>query len=161
MLLVQFAPILLFLTIYGGGVQAVARRWHEQRGSLCSVCHRGRFLAPARETACEVSASARHVDSAPQAMCTVLPVRGKPTRSHHSLSVVYATQHPSTLSGVWMRAGVPITCPEIPCTLRSQTSSPERRDSIKTTGCGQLLRVVKCTVLGRIHVLRVPDNRGI
>ena len=60
-----------------------------------------------------------------------------------------------------MRAGVPITCPEMPATLRSQTSSLERRDSIKTTGCGQLLRVVKYAVLGRIHVLRSPDNRGI
>lgn len=60
-----------------------------------------------------------------------------------------------------MRAGVPITCPEMPSTLRSQTSSLERRDSIKTTGCGQLLRVVKYAVLGRIHVLPAPDNRGI
>jgi hypothetical protein len=46
-----------------------------------------------------------------------------------------------------MRAGVPITCPEMPSTLRSQTSLLERRDSIKTTGCGQLLRVVKYAVL--------------
>lgn len=60
-----------------------------------------------------------------------------------------------------MRAGVSITCPEMPSTLRSQISSLERRDSIKTTGCGQLLRVVKYAVLGGIHVLRAPDNRGI
>jgi hypothetical protein len=47
-----------------------------------------------------------------------------------------------------MRAGAPITCPEMPSTLRSRTSSLERRDSIKTTGCGQLLSVLKYAVLG-------------
>lgn len=47
-----------------------------------------------------------------------------------------------------MRAGVPLTCPVMPSTLRSQTSSFERRDSIKATGCGQLLSVLKYAVLG-------------
>jgi DNA-binding transcriptional regulator YiaG len=64
-------------------------------------------------------------------MCTLMPAQftANLTRSQGSLSVVYATQHPSTLSGVWMRAGAPITCPEMPSTLRSQTSSLQRRDS--------------------------------
>src|SRR6266702_4765050 len=105
------------------------RRWREQRGSLCSVCHRGKLLAPARETACEVSASARHVDSGSRQACA----RSCPRSSRQTDQITPLLKRrlrrttPSTLSGVWMRAGVPITCPEMSSTLRSQTSLFERR----------------------------------
>jgi len=80
------------------------------------------------------------------------------TRSQRSLSVVYATfnvERSLDARGRFDHLSGDAFCAAF------QTSSLERRDSLKTTGCGQLSRVVKYAVLGRIHVLRSPDNRGI
>ncbi|SRR6266702_4830134 len=95
LLLVQFAPILLFLTIYGGGVQAVAG------GGTSSVARCARYVIVGNfwlrhgrlraksllPLATSTPVPAKHVHAHARA------VRGKLTRSHRSLSVVYAAQH--------------------------------------------------------------------
>jgi hypothetical protein len=89
------------------------RMWHEQGGSLCSECHRGKLLGPAREpgmrSLCRhsprrVRFSLKHL----YAHTRVVP--GKADNVTPLLKRRLRHTTPSTSGGVWGRAGVPMTC---------------------------------------------------